>query len=137
MSVLFIARSADLSKWAADVGLGKHVFKVGVAADKTAAKTAAEQGWAGEKDWRIVDAQDAGDLDEAAALTGIERKEKIASPDYYPRLKGATGVVRVNIAHVQNAMLVSQALESANQPLTAPKPKPKDVAAYLIRLAKG
>lgn len=137
MSVLFIARSAKICDWAADVGLGKHIYKIGTATDKAAAKTAAEQGWAGETDWRIIDSRDAGELDEAAAAAGIERKEKIVSPDYYPRLKGTTGVVRVNLAHVQNAMLISQALESADQPLTAPKPKAKDVAAYLFRLAQS
>lgn len=137
MSVIFVARSANLGKWAADVGLGKHVVKIGVAADKNAAKVAADQGWAGESDWRLAAVEEVGDIDEAAALAGVARKEKLVDPVYYPRLKGEAGIVRVNIAHVQNALLVSQAMESADQPLSAPKPKPKDVADYLIRLARG
>lgn len=137
MSVIFVARSANISKWAADVGLGKHVVKIGVAADKNAAKAAADAGWAGESDWRLAAVEDVGDLDEPAALTGVARKEKLVDPVYYPRLKGEGGIVRVNIAHVQNALLVSQAMESADQPLSAPKPKPKDVADYVIRLARG
>lgn len=137
MSVIFVARSANLGKWAADVGLGKHVVKIGVAADKNAAKAAADQGWAGESDWRLAAVEEVGDIDEAAALAGVARKEKLVDPVYYPRLKGEAGIVRVNIAHVQNALLVSQAMESADQPLSAPKPKPKDVADYLIRLARG
>lgn len=137
MSVIFVARSANISKWAADVGLGKNVVKVGAAADKNAAKTAADHGWAGESDWRLAAVEDVGEIDEAAALAGVARKEKLVDPAYYPRLKGEGGIVRVNIAHVQNALLVSQAMESADQPLTAPKAKPKDVADYLIRLARG
>lgn len=137
MSVIFVARSANISKWAADVGLGKHVVKVGVADDKNAAKAAAEAGWAGENDWRLAAVEEAADIDEAAALAGVARKEKLVDPTYYPRVKGEGGIVRVNITHVQNALLVSQAMESADQPLTAPKVKPKDVADYLIRLARG
>lgn len=137
MSVIFVARSANFGKWAADVGLGKHVFKIGLAPDKTAAKAAADAGWAGESDWRLTAVEEAGDIDEAAALAGVERKEKLVDPSYYPKLKGAGGVVRVNIAHVQNALLISQAMESADQPLAASKAKPKDVADYLIRLARG
>lgn len=137
MSVIFVARSANFSKWAADVGLGKHVVKIGVAADKAAAKAAADAGWAGETDWRLTAVEEAGDIDEAAALAGVERKEKLVDPSYYPRLKGASGVVRLNITHVQNAMLISQAMESADQPLAAAKATPKDIADYLIRLARG
>lgn len=137
MSVIFVARSANISKWAADVGLGKHILKLGVAVDKVAAKTAAEAGWAGENDWRLAAVEEAADIDEAAALAGVARKEKLVDPTYYPRVKGEGGIVRVNIAHVQNALLVSQAMESADQPLTAPKVKPKDVADYVIRLARG
>ena len=48
MPVLFVARSVKLSRWASDVGLGKHVYKVGVTDDDP--KTLAAAGWAGETD---------------------------------------------------------------------------------------
>src|SRR5690348_11747401 len=46
MPVLFVARSVKLGRWGSDVGLGKHVYKVGVAEDDP--KTVAAAGWAGE-----------------------------------------------------------------------------------------
>lgn len=137
MAILYVARSTALAKWASDVGLGKHVVKVGLAADKDAVKLAIETGWAGESDWRLLASDDAGDRDETAVYTAIAGKEKAISPDYYPRIKGAPGVFSVKIAHVQNAMLVSQAMNSADEPLSTPKPKDKDVAAYLLRLARS
>jgi hypothetical protein len=58
MPVLFVARSVKLSRWASDVGLGKHVYKVGVTEDDP--KTLAAAGWAGETDWKIVRSREVG-----------------------------------------------------------------------------
>ena len=49
MQVLYIARSAKLCRWASDVGLGKHVYKVGIAEGDP--KALASTGWAGETDY--------------------------------------------------------------------------------------
>lgn len=52
MATIYVARSSKLSRWASDVGLGKHVYKVGVADGDPRPLAAA--GWAGESDWTIV-----------------------------------------------------------------------------------
>ena len=72
MPVLYVARSVRLGRWAADVGFGKHVYKVGVADGDP--KALADAGWAGEADWKIVRREEAGDLTEDQALARLERK---------------------------------------------------------------
>lgn len=134
MAVIYVARSAALTKWASDVGLGKHTYKVGVADDAEAMKAAVAAGWAGEADWKPVVSQDAGTLTEEEALGRLGRKEKPVDPNYYPRLKGASGIFRVSLTNVQNSLLVARAMAS-DEPLTDIKVKPRDIADYLIRNA--
>src|SRR5204862_274881 len=52
MPVLFVARSVKLGRWGSDVGLGKHVYKVGLADDDP--KTLGAAGWAGETRDRVT-----------------------------------------------------------------------------------
>lgn len=137
MAVIYVARSAALSDWASDVGLGKHVYKVGVAEDKEAAKAAIAAGWAGETDWKSLAMQEA-DTSEDRALERLAQREKIVDPAYYPRIKGATGIVRVTPAKVTNSLLVARSMEAGpDGPLGDIKPKAKDFAEYLIRNAGG
>ncbi|HYG86655.1 MAG TPA: hypothetical protein VD978_10380 [Azospirillum sp.] len=135
MAVVYVARSATLSDWASDVGLGKHVYKVGVADDKEAAKAAISAGWAGETDWKALAMQEA-DITEDRALERLNRREKAVDPTYYPRIKGTPGLFRVTPAKVTNSLLIARSLETGpDAPLGEIKPKPKDFAEYLIRNA--
>ena len=132
MSTIYVARSAKLAKWASDVGLGKHVYKLGVADDDP--KTLAAAGWAGEGDWTIVKRETIDGLDEDTALARLARKEKMIDPNLYPKLKGAQGVFRLTQARVENHIVVSRALAGESD-LKALKLKPADFAAYLIHNA--
>ena len=132
MAVIYVARSANLGKWASDVGLGKHVYKVGVAEEPV--KPVIEAGWAGETDWTLVKKQEAGDISEEAVLERLSAKVKPVDPFYYPRLKGAVGIFRVPQANVENHLLVARAMAGAEE-LLPPKVKPADFAAYLIKSA--
>jgi len=134
MATIYVARSAAFSKWASDVGLSKHVFKVGVTQDDPAALIAA--GWAGETDWTLVKKQDAGDLTEEEALERLAKKEKIVDPTYYPRLKGATGVFKVVPDKVVSSMVLARALAGEPERVEI-KLKVGDFGAYLIRNALG
>ena len=134
MAVVFVARSAALTKWASDVGQGKHIFKLGVAEDEAAVKSAVAAGWGGETDWKLIESKEIDGLDEEAALARLGRREKVIDPTYYPRLKGAAGVFRIALTNVQNSLLVAKAM-TADEPLTEIKVKPKDIADYMIRNA--
>lgn len=133
MALLFVARSASLCKWASDVGLGKHLFKVALAADKDAMKDAITAGWAGTTDWRLIASTPVEELDEDELIARLDQREKIVDPRFYPHIRDAVGIVRVQEANVLNALLVSQAMASADAPLTPSKPKAKDYGEYLLR----
>jgi hypothetical protein len=129
MGILYVARSVKLGRWASDVGLGKNVYKVGVADGDP--KTLAAAGWAGETDWSIVRKTAVESLSEEEALDHLGRKEKIIDPNLYPKLKGAAGVVRLTPARVENHILVTRALAGQSDRAEL-KLKPADYADYLI-----
>ena len=132
MAILYVARSAKLCRWASDVGLGKHVYKVGVAEGDP--KPLAAAGWAGESDWTVVRKQAEEGLDEEEALSRLGRKEKVIDPNLYPKLKGATGVFRLIPTRVESHIIVTRALAGESDRVEI-KLKPTDFADYLIHNA--
>ena len=133
MAVLYVARSAKLCRWASDVGLGKHVYKLGVADEDPKVLAAAEL-WAGETDWTIVRQQPVEGIDEAEVVERLSRKEKMIEPRLYPHLKGTNGVFRVAATRVENHILVKRALAGDSDKAEL-KLKPGDFADYLIASA--
>lgn len=129
MPILYVARSSKLGRWASDVGLGKNVYKVGVA--ESDPKALASAGWAGETDWTIVRKTAVEGLSEAAALDRLARKEKMIDPNLYPKLKGAAGMFRLAPDRVENHIRVTRALAGQSDSLEI-KLKPTDYADYLI-----
>jgi hypothetical protein len=132
MGILYVARSAKLCRWASDVGLGKHVYKVGVAEGDP--KALAATGWAGEADWTITRKQTVEGLSEEEALARLARKEKVVEPNLYPKLKGATGVFRLTAIRVESHIVVTRALAGDSDRVEV-KLKPTDFADYLIHNA--
>ena len=132
MANLYVARSAQLGRWGSDVGLGKHIYKIGIAEDDPKALAAA--GWAGETDWKIVRQRPADGFAEADMLARLMRKEKMIDPLLYPKLKGAAGVFRLVATQVENHVIVSRALAGASDRGEI-KLKPADFADYLIHNA--
>jgi hypothetical protein len=132
MATLFVARSAKLCRWASDVGLGKQVYKVGIADEDPKALAAA--GWAGEADWNIVRKRTVEGLSEEEAVDRLARKERMIDPNLYPKLKGAAGVFRLTPARVENHIIVTRALAGESD-RTAIKLRPADYAEYLIHNA--
>ncbi len=135
MTILYVATSKIFSAWAADVGLGKHVYKVGVVGGSAddALKALNVESCAGANDWRLLKTQTVDGVDEAEIVDRLAKKEKVVDPNYYPRLRGAVGVFRVKVGNVANHLLVKQTLAGEGE--TVDKVKPPDIAAYLIQNA--
>ena len=133
MPSIYVARSVKAGKWASDVGLGKHLYKVGVTDGDPKAEAAS--GWAGESDWSIVKAEPVEGLDEDEAIERLAAKERMIDPNLYPKLKGTRGFFRINPAKVENHIVVARALAGESD-LKALKLKPADIAAYLIANAR-
>ena len=135
MGILYVATSKNLASWAADVGLTKHVYKLGVAEGTAddAIKALNDDGFAGESDWRLLNQQEVDDPQEADAVERLARKEKMVDPNYYPKIRGAVGIFKVKIGNVANHLLVKRALAGDEQKLD--KVKTADIAAYLIQSA--
>ena len=137
MATIYVALSKSLNEWGSDVGLSKNLYKVGLAEEggKEAVEALNADAHAGQTDWMLAKAEDAGDRDEATLLGRLGAKEKMVDPKYYPRIRGALGIFKVKIENVENHILVKQAL--AGQEPKLGKLKPADIAGYLIVNALG
>jgi hypothetical protein len=132
MGVIYAARSVKLSKWGNDVGISKHLYKIGYTEEPV--KTIVEEGWAGEHDWQIVAQQDVEGLSEDEIIARVARKQKPVDPSFYPRLKEARGIFKVLPAHVENHILMTRALAGEAERVEI-KLKPADFGAFLIHNA--
>lgn len=137
MSVVYVAFSRAVAQWGAEVGLTKHIYKLGVTDGDAGAAvdTLNATQHAGASDWKLVAKQEAEGADEVALIERLARKEKLVDPALYPKIKGAAGVIKVKLANVENHLLVKIALEGRDT--KGVKVKPADVGAYLIRNAAG
>lgn len=135
MPELYVAASKELGKWGADVGISKHLYKLGIADERAEDTIDAlnELRHAGQSDWKLVKKQTVDALSEETALQRVQRKEKLVDPNYYPRIRGAFGIFRVKPVNVENHILVAQALEGREPKLD--KLKPADIAQYLMTIA--
>jgi hypothetical protein len=132
MSVIYVARSAKLGKWASDVGLGKNVFKVGVADEPI--KALIEAGWAGETDWALLRKHEADGISEDEVIERLVRKGKMIDPTYYPKIRGARGIFRLTPEQVENHIMIARAIAREDE-LKVVKLKPVDFADFLIHNA--
>lgn len=136
MPVIYVARSQSLQKWGAEVGLTKHLFKLGAANGKAqdALKALNDSACAGERDWKLLGHESVESADEDSAIERLGAREKLVDPNLYPRLRGERGIVKVKPENVANHLMVKKAL--AGEEDIAIKLRPADIAGYLIANAR-
>ncbi|HET9149474.1 MAG TPA: hypothetical protein VFO61_03250 [Alphaproteobacteria bacterium] len=136
MPVIYVARSQSLQKWGAEVGLTKHLFKLGAADGKAqdALKALNDSACAGERDWKLLGHESVESADEDSAIERLGAREKLVDPNLYPRLRGERGIVKVKPENVANHLMVKKAL--AGEEDIAIKLRPADIAGYLIANAR-
>jgi hypothetical protein len=137
MAILYVATSKGLSEWGADVGLTKHLYKVGLGDDSAEAilKTLNDEACAGHSDWRLLKSEEVGDVDEGAAIERLAQRERMVDPNLYPRIRGARGIFKIKLPNIANSLMVKRAL--AGEEPKIEKVKPADIAAYLMQNALG
>lgn len=139
MPVVFVATSKSLCTWGADVGLTKHIYKLGVTDEsaEAAVKTMNESATAGFSDWKLLKKEEVESADEEVLIARLSNREKMVDPGLYPKIRGARGIFKVKPENVENHFLVKHALESEHSELKAFKAKPADFGTYLINNALG
>ena len=135
MPFVYVAKSKSLEKWGADVGLTKHVYKVGVAEDSAEAAVEAlnRNAAAGRSDWKLVQMKEVEAADEDEIFARLAKKQRAVDPSYYPGIKGARGIFKVKPTDIEHSALVSQAL--AGGEMKEIKINADVIADYLIKNA--
>ena len=120
-----------MQEWGADVGISKHLYKVGLAEDTT--KAAVEElnatGYAGHKDWQLIGEKPA-EMDVATLLARVAERQKVIDPLYYPKIKGAKDIVKLEQRKVEANLVIKRTMEGRDSKV--PKLKPADMAAYIL-----
>lgn len=135
MANVYVASSANLAKWAEDVGLTRYVYKVGVSEDGAdeAVEALNEDAFAGQTDWKLVKKEKIKDADEDALLARLAEREKPVDPTFYPKIKGAKGIFKVKFVNAENHVIAKKALAGDMEKNI--HIKPADIGEYLIHNA--
>ena len=137
MPTVYIAMSEAMQEWGSDAGISKHLYKVGFTGESAddAVKELNESGYGGQKDWVLVGTRETGTLDETALMARIAERMKVVDPLYYPKIKGAKDVVRVDQRKVEANIVIKRTMEGRASKV--PKIKPKDMAGFILDAALG
>lgn len=135
MPTIYIAKSAALQDWGSDVGISKHIYKVGLMDDATdAAKTLNAEAHMGQTDWKIIAKRDVPEIDgEDEMLARLGHRLKLIDPNYYPKLKGSRSIFKLNPHDIESHMVMKQTM-AGEQPKVK-KLTPTDIGNYMIENA--
>ncbi len=132
MPVVYVAMSNAMQEWGADVGVSKQLYKVGYT-DGDAQEAVQELGaenYAGHADWQLAGSREVEGLDAETVMERACERQKVLDPLYYPRLKGAKDIVRLDQRKVEAHIVIKKTMEGGDSKV--PKLKPADMAEFLI-----
>ncbi len=137
MPSVYIAMSQTMQDWGNDAGISKHLYRVGFTGEspEEAVKALNETGYGGQKDWILVGARETDTIDEAALMTRLGERVKVIDPLYYPKIKGAKDIVKVEQRKVEANIVIKRTMEGRDSKV--PKIKPKDMAAFILDATLG
>jgi len=132
MPSIYIAFSPAMQEWGSDVGISKHLYKAAVTHDdpKAAVDELNAEGYAGQKDWQLAGDKAVEMIDEEGFVTRLAERQKTVDPLYYPKLKGAKDIVKLEQRKVEANFVIKQTM--AGGASKVPKLKPKDMADFII-----
>jgi hypothetical protein len=132
MGQVYVAMSPLMQEWGGDVGISKNIYKVGYTDEdpKDAAAQLNADGYAGQKDWELLGARALDGVDGETLATRLKERHKLIDPLYYPRIKGAKDIVKVDQRKVEANLVIKRTMEGRDSKV--PKLKPKDIADYLL-----
>ena len=137
MPSVYIAMSQSMQEWGNDAGISKHLYRIGFTdgAPADAVKELSDSGYGGQNDWVLLDAREADSLDQDALMARITNRMKLIDPLYYPKLKGAKDIVRLDQRKVEASIVIKLTMEGRASKV--PKLKPKDMAGFILDVALG
>ena len=132
MSTIYVASSPAMQEWGSDAGISKHLYRVGVTDSdaKAAVVEMNDADHAGQKDWVLAGSRDVDAWDEARLLARLAERQKVVDPLYYPKIKGAKDIVKLDQRKVEANLVIKRTMEGRDSKV--PKLKPKDMAEHII-----
>ena len=121
-----------MQEWGADVGVSKQLYKVGYAEGdpEDAVKGLNDETYAGHSDWQLAGSREVEGLDAETVLERACERQKVLDPLYYPRLKGAKDIIRLDQRKVEAHIVIKKTMEGGDSKV--PKLKPADMASFII-----
>ena len=132
MGQVYVAMSPAMQEWGGDVGISKHIYKVAYTDDAAEEALAAlnAEGYAGLKDWELLGARELAGVDADVLASRLKDRHKLIDPLYYPRIKGAKDIVKIEQRKVEANLVIKRTMEGRDSKV--PKLKPKDIGTYLL-----
>ncbi len=131
-SIIYVAFSPTMQEWGSDVGVSKHLYKAGLTDEdpKDAIQELNDATYAGQKDWELAGAREVADMDPETFTARLAERQKTIDPLYYPKIKGAKDIVKLEQRKVEANIVIKRTMEGRDSKV--PKLTPILMADFVI-----